>query len=493
MTPHHANALRRALESGGFAVTVEFVVPEAREPFETAIAPALELAQAMKGEPRCHALAIGDRIRSDHDHDPIAVAERVAEAGGTAPLVHLAGKDRSAAAVRASLERLLALGLENVLLITGDKVKAPPGDRPVGHVDAVHAIQEAKALSPDFLVAAAVCPFKYREEECLNQYLKMVKKWRVGADCFITQIGFDMRKLKELIAYARARGLEVPLLANVLALTAGRGRYIREHAMPGITIPDELQALVEAEAQDPAKGAARALERLALQALLDRVEGLEAAIPTEAAWAEAWQASLTRPDGTLVPTAPPDGFYLDGGPPAQGVRASVGAYAKYLALDGLDRLLFQEGSPGARLFAPLARRLPDGSRLARAVHGFERLSKEPLGCQSCGVCRLPHTFYVCPETCPKGLANGPCGGTRENTCEFGDRECIHTLTYRLAKRAHALKALEAVVIPAVPAERRGTCSWIHHFRGQDPPVVRLVGPRRGDPTGPPDPEASSAS
>ncbi|MBI2879167.1 MAG: methylenetetrahydrofolate reductase C-terminal domain-containing protein, partial [Candidatus Rokubacteria bacterium] len=396
-------------------------------------------------------------------------------------------------------------------------VKAPPGDRPVGYVDAVHAIQEARALSPGFLVAAAVCPFKYREEECLNQYLKLVKKWRVGADYFITQIGFDMRKFKECIVYARARGLGVPLFANVLALTAGRGRYIRQHAMPGITITDELQALVEAEAQDPAKGAARALERLALQivglrlmgyagvqltgvqtpgrlqALLDRVEGLEAAIPTEAAWAEAWQASLTRPDGTLVPTAPAGGFYLDGGPPAQGVRASFGAYAKYLALDGVDHLLFQEGSPGARLFAPLARRLPDGSRLARAVHGFERLSKEPLGCQSCGVCRLPHTFYVCPETCPKGLANGPCGGTRENTCEFGDRECIHTLTYRLAKRAHALKALEAVVIPAVPAERRGTCSWLHHFRGQDPPVVRLVGPRRGDPTGPPDPEASSAS
>lgn len=34
-----------------------------------------------------------------------------------------------------------------------------------------------------------------------------------------------------------------------------------------------------------------------------------------------------------------------------------------------------------------------------------------VGCESCGQCRLGDTLYICPETCPKGLANGPCGGT----------------------------------------------------------------------------------
>ncbi|MCR2493329.1 methylenetetrahydrofolate reductase C-terminal domain-containing protein, partial [Salmonella enterica] len=49
---------------------------------------------------------------------------------------------------------------------------------------------------------------------------------------------------------------------------------------------------------------------------------------------------------------------------------------------------------------------------AQALHAVERTLKRPLvGCDTCGTCRLRDTLYVCPETCPKGLANGPCGGT----------------------------------------------------------------------------------
>jgi methylenetetrahydrofolate reductase (NADPH) len=111
----------------------------------------------------------------------------------------------------------------------------------------------------------------------------------------------------------------------------------------------------------------------------------------------------------------------------------------------------------------------------RGLHAVERLVKAPVvGCQTCGFCRLPYTAYVCPETCPKGLANGPCGGTSENTCEFGDRECIHNRKYRIAKEAGRLDELEALLIPAVDADKRGTCSWTNHFRGEDPAVVRLT-------------------
>jgi methylenetetrahydrofolate reductase (NADPH) len=111
----------------------------------------------------------------------------------------------------------------------------------------------------------------------------------------------------------------------------------------------------------------------------------------------------------------------------------------------------------------------------RGLHWIERRIKEPVvGCQTCGFCRLPYTSYVCPETCPKGLANGPCGGTSDNTCEFGDRECIHNRKYRIAKAAGRLEELERVLIPPVDEARRGSCSWTNHFRGEDPPVARLA-------------------
>ena len=48
----------------------------------------------------------------------------------------------------------------------------------------------------------------------------------------------------------------------------------------------------------------------------------------------------------------------------------------------------------------------------------EKLIKDPLfGCQHCGQCILSHTALICPMNCPKGLRNGPCGGTLDGKCE----------------------------------------------------------------------------
>jgi methylenetetrahydrofolate reductase (NADPH) len=128
---------------------------------------------------------------------------------------------------------------------------------------------------------------------------------------------------------------------------------------------------------------------------------------------------------------------------------------------------------------PLMRRLDSRSGAGGALLPLEAAFKKPLvGCQTCGFCRLPQTAYVCPKTCPKGLANGPCGGTRDNVCEFGDQECIHNRIYRLSKQAGRLADLEEVLIPPVPEGARNSCSWVTHFQGEGPRPVRLAGDRR---------------
>jgi methylenetetrahydrofolate reductase (NADPH) len=122
------------------------------------------------------------------------------------------------------------------------------------------------------------------------------------------------------------------------------------------------------------------------------------------------------------------------------------------------------------LFRALAARFASNGVLL----ALEMAIKGPLvGCQGCGSCRLQATAYICPETCPKGLANGPCGGTRDGLCEFGDRECIHNQIYRLSRKAGRLAALEEVFIPPVPEEGRNTCSWVAHFQGAGMRPVRL--------------------
>ena len=86
-----------------------------------------------------------------------------------------------------------------------------------------------------------------------------------------------------------------------------------------------------------------------------------------------------------------------------------------------------------------------------------------VGCESCGQCRLADTLYICPETCPKGLANGPCGGTTLARCEFGDRECIHSVKARLAEQTNQIAILKERLIDTVPIELRGTSSWVNCF------------------------------
>ena len=496
-------------------MTIEITTPQANQPFADAVRPILTLAAALRADPRIDAIAFTDRSRSDHDHDPIAVAHHVAESSGKMPLIHWAGKDRGVADLERDLDRAQSLGMENFLFITGDKVRHPVPGRAVRYTDSVDAIRMARQRAPALVLAGVVCPFKYREEELLGQYLKAGKKLRAGADFLITQIGWDMPKFDELRRFLDHRGYGVPLVAELLYLTNRRARRIRRIGLPGVTVTADLAQHLEGEAARPDGGRAAAYSRLALQIiglrhlgyrgvqvsglhtypevarLLEEVEARGRQCPTREQWQQAWDESLTAPDGRKVQVAPQNGFYLDRAPPAGVVRARPGEVAKFRLMEAIDRVAFQEGSAGARLLAPLLRRLDGRVGLGGIFLRVEKAIKHPaLGCQACGFCRLPYTAFVCPETCPKGLANGPCGGTRDNRCEFGDRECIHSEIYRLAKATGTLAGLEATLIPPVPEAARGSCSWVTHFRGAGPRAINLPGPplASGDSAaGPPSP------
>lgn len=492
------NRLRETLGRREFAVTVEVVTPERVKPLEPALGPALELARALADDGRVAGLSVTDRVKSDDDHDPVSVAATLAQASGKAPIVHLSGKDRISADLARSLGRMAAAGLENVLCISGDRLKAPPVDRPVRYLDSVNAVHLARQLLPGAFVAAGVSPFKYTEEETETQYLKMAKKHAAGAEYVITQVGWDMRKLEELVRVRAARGLGQPAVANLMVLPLGAARFIHKGSVPGVAVTDDLLALVEAAAQAPDKGKGARLRRLALQTVgaermgyagvqlsglttyedvrrtLELVAEWRASLPTLADFWRAWEADTRLPDGRPARLHPePAYFALDAQSGACAPPAGRGAWARYWALELLDRAVFHHASPVHLLLRPLARRVRPDSAVARWLEGAERAVKEgPFGCQLCGFCRLPETLYVCPETCPKGLANGPCGGSTGNLCEFGDRECVHSVRYRIAKATGTLSRLERTLIPPVP-EPRGGSPWLNHFAGRTPEVERL--------------------
>jgi Methylene-tetrahydrofolate reductase C terminal len=106
--------------------------------------------------------------------------------------------------------------------------------------------------------------------------------------------------------------------------------------------------------------------------------------------------------------------------------------------------------------------------LAHQLERIETAIKTPLfGCQSCGNCVLGSMEYVCPQTCPKQMRNGPCGGANNTgTCEVVDKPCIWVSVYERAKAANGVDRLSAYV-PPPDRSLQGTSSWINYFLDRD--------------------------
>jgi methylenetetrahydrofolate reductase (NADPH) len=94
------------------------------------------------------------------------------------------------------------------------------------------------------------------------------------------------------------------------------------------------------------------------------------------------------------------------------------------------------------------------------VETVERIGKGALfGCRMCGNCLLQETAFICPMECPKGLRNGPCGGSTPEHCYVDEtRPCIWFNIYeRAEKLGRTHKLLE--VLPPLDWEKVGTDTW----------------------------------
>lgn len=73
----------------------------------------------------------------------------------------------------------------------------------------------------------------------------------------------------------------------------------------------------------------------------------------------------------------------------------------------------------------------------------------PQLCQMCGACNIQEFGGICPKAnCPKGLLNGPCGGSMFGKCEVDpEKECAWELIYRQLEKTGRLELLEKVIEP----------------------------------------------
>jgi methylenetetrahydrofolate reductase (NADPH) len=116
-------------------------------------------------------------------------------------------------------------------------------------------------------------------------------------------------------------------------------------------------------------------------------------------------------------------------------------------------------TPGRRWQPPFAPFKKDsfGKRFLRKT---ERWIKGPLfGCRMCGNCLLQETAFICPMECPKGMRNGPCGGSTSEKCYVDEtRPCIW---YRIYSRAFKMgrEHMLLEVLPPLDWDKVGTETW----------------------------------
>jgi methylenetetrahydrofolate reductase (NADPH) len=470
--------LADALASGRFCYVVELVASGLTREWRV-----LEVASRLARVPQVVAGSITSYAGGALGHDPIRVGT-AARARGLTPNVHLTcvGQDRQG--LRKTAEDLHALGIHNVFALTGDypRRESPPGAAgeaaavfDLDSVQLVRMLADLRRAGMPFHVAVAVSPFKYLEADAMYQYLKLEKKIAAGADVAITQVGWDARKFAELKRYVDERHLRTPLLGNVYVLGPRTAARMAGGQPPGCWVSPALLARVREESQGADGGLRARLERAARTVAVLRGLGYAGAYVGGTHDADHVQWIIRRAE-VLAPRweelaaeldfGRPDGFYLDASSAPRPARPARPLLSRALDLAGRLAPVTREGPLRRalrRVFAAVDRR----PLLAAAVERVEQAVKGPLfGCEACGNCVLGHLEYVCPQTCPKQMRNGPCGGTEMGRCEVVDRPCIWVSVYERAVAAGRTGDLGRYVPPPDRA-LAGTSSWINYFLERD--------------------------
>jgi methylenetetrahydrofolate reductase (NADPH) len=116
-------------------------------------------------------------------------------------------------------------------------------------------------------------------------------------------------------------------------------------------------------------------------------------------------------------------------------------------------------TPGRR-WQPPFNPFVKGSLGTRVLLSLEKLVKGPLwGCRMCGNCLLQETAFICSMECPKGIRNGPCGGSTSENCYVDEsRPCMW---YQIYKRAFRLGRQEMLleVLPPLDWDKVGGETW----------------------------------
>lgn len=266
MTKPAYNSFRATAESGEFLITAEVAPPKGGNP-----AHMVKMAQTLKG--RVHAVNITDGSRAVMRMSPLAASVILLQ-HGIEPVCQMACRDRNQIGIQADLLGAQALGIRNILALTGDPVKA--GDHPdaksVFDLESVRLLKIIAKLNQgldandkpltdgatNLFAGAAVDP---QLKSWSGLQSRFERKIEAGAQFFQSQLITDFERLEKFMDKIAA-GTNKPILAGIFLLKSAKNAQFINKYVPGVNIPQTIIDRLAAAANPLQEGIKIAAEQV---------------------------------------------------------------------------------------------------------------------------------------------------------------------------------------------------------------------------------------
>jgi len=278
----------RKLATGEFLTTVEIVPPRGVDPSKM-----LEGVRLLK-EAGIDGVNVPDGPRAQSRMGVLATSLLIQQQIGIEPVIHYCCRDRNLLGMLSDLLGAQALGLRNLLLITGDppKMGPYPDATAVFDIDAIGLTNLVarlnRGLDPggsaigqptSFVIGVGVNPGAADIEHELRRFY-----WKVeaGAEYAITQPVFDAAQLFSFLERIEKEGIRIPIVAGVWPLVSARNAEFLANEVPGVVVPD---AILERMRRASARGKEEGVEEgiLVAQEMLigirSAIQGVQVSAP----------------------------------------------------------------------------------------------------------------------------------------------------------------------------------------------------------------------
>src|SRR4051812_23309180 len=276
----------KKIAAGEFVTTIEIVPPKGPNPEKM-----IESVRSIK-EAGVDAVNVPDGPRAQNRMGAIAVAVLLQQRVGIETVLHYCCRDRNLLGMHSDLLGCAALGLRNLLLITGDPPKMGPYPEAtavfdidsIGLTNMVSLMNRGLDLGGNpfgeptqFTIGVGVNPGHLDLDYELR---RLDWKVKAGAEYAITQPVFDVRQLEHFLG--RIEHMHLPVVAGIWPLLSYRNAQFMNNEVPGVSVPDEVMErmrIASEKSKEHALHEGVTIARETLSRVRGRVAGVQVSAP----------------------------------------------------------------------------------------------------------------------------------------------------------------------------------------------------------------------